>query len=396
VTDAVPGDAAAMRLHARPDPRVRLFLSLLRRSGWPSLAERTPRQARADFRVLAAATATRPLVDSVRDAWADGSVRDIPVRVYRPRRRAAGPRPLVVYFHGGGFVVGDLFTVDGICRRLANGSGATVVSVYYRRPPEHPLPAAHHDAVAATRWALAHAAELGADPHRLVVAGDSAGGALAAHVAQQLRDHGPHPAALQVLFHPATDLTLEQTDRDPTLAQFLDWEAIDWFGAHSLPPEVDRRDPLISPFLAADLSGLPPAHVVTAGIDAFRSDGIAYCVALRRGGGTAEHRDFPGQIHGFVGMDLLFPAGRVAVREAAVRIAAVQPVPPHGEPQVPPAGSIRWARGWAHRRRQIRDAAQLLPPVNGTALMSTLLERRLRSTAARWGAAARLPRGGVR
>jgi acetyl esterase len=156
-----------------------------------------------------------------------------------------------------------------------------VVSVHYRRTPEHPLPAAQQDAVSATCWALAHAAELGADPARLVVAGDSAGGGLAAHVAQYLRDHGPSPAALQVLIYPATDFSLDQADRDPALARLLDWAAIDWFSTHSMPPGLDRRDPAISPLHAADLAGLPPAFVVTAEVDPFRSDAVAYCAALR-------------------------------------------------------------------------------------------------------------------
>src|SRR5207247_3721252 len=128
---------------------------------------------------------------------------------------------------------------------------------------------------AATRWAVGHAEELGADPARLVVAGDSAGGGLAAHVAQQLRDHGPRPAALQVLFYPGTDFSLDHADRDPTLAQLLSWETIEWFAGHSMPAGVDRRDPRISPQYAEDLSSLPPAVVVTAGVDPFRADAIA-------------------------------------------------------------------------------------------------------------------------
>lgn len=373
------------RTQARPvrvDPRVRLFLAGLRKSGWPPMHQRTPGQARHEYRILAAATSTWQPVRAVADALVPGPAREIPVRVYRPRRRSAEPA-LLVYLHGGGFVIGDLFTADGTCRSLANATGATVVSVHYRRTPEHPLPAAQQDAVSATCWALAHAAELGADPARLVVAGDSAGGGLAAHVAQYLRDHGPSPAALQVLIYPATDFSLDQADRDPALARLLDWAAIDWFSTHSMPPGLDRRDPAISPLHAADLAGLPPAFVVTAEVDPFRSDAVAYCAALRLAGVQVVHRDFAGQIHGFAGMDLIFPAGRAALREVAAAVRAAQKVPGHRARLAADQEPIRWARGPAHRRRQVHDVAQRLPLVNGTYMIATLFEHRIRSAAAR-------------
>lgn len=362
------------------DPRVCLFLEGLRMSGWPPMHERTPRQARHEYRILAAATGTWQPVWAVADALVAGRAGEIPVRVYRPRRRPGRPA-LLVYLHGGGFVIGDLFTADGTCRALANATGATVVSVHYRRTPEHPLPAAQQDAVSATRWALGHAADLGADPTRLVVAGDSAGGALAAHVVQHLRDHGPCPAALQALICPATDFSLGHADRDPALARLLDWATIDWFQSHSMPLALDRRDPVISPLHAPDLGGLPPAIVVTAGIDPFRSDAIAYCAALRGAGVPAVHRDFAGQIHGFVGMDLIFPAGRSALRTVGAAIRAAEPEPGrcYRLPRNPEP--IRWARGLSHRHRQARDAAQRLPPVNSTYLLANLIDYRIRRAA---------------
>ena len=257
------------------DWRATVFLAWLRLSGWPPMHRRSPGQARREYRILHATTSSWQAVSSVRDAVVRTAERDVPVRVYRPRQYR-GPRPLIVWFHGGGFVVGDLFTADGTCRRLANLASATVVSVHYRRAPGHPLPSAQHDALAATRWALRHARELGADPARLVVAGDSAGGGLAAHVAQQLRDNGPVPAALQVLFYPGTDFSLDHADHDPALAKLLTWETIDWFARHSMPVGIDRRDPAISPQYAEDLSNLPPAIVVTAGVDPFHADAIAW------------------------------------------------------------------------------------------------------------------------
>jgi acetyl esterase len=389
-TSGSPRPAPAQSVHV--DPRVRLFLAGLQATGWPPMHARTPRQARHEYRILAAATSTWRPVRMVGDALVPAPARDIPVRVYRPHRRTAAPA-LIMYLHGGGFVIGDLFTADGTCRRLANLTGATVVSVHYRRAPEHPLPAAHEDAVAATRWALAHAAELGADPALLVLAGESAGGGLAAHVVQHLRDHGPRPAALQVLIYPATDFTFDRTDRDPQLARLLDWAAIEWFATHSLPPGVDRADPTISPMRAPDLGGLPPAFVVTAGVDPFRSDAVAYCAALRGAGVRAVHRDFPGQIHGFVGMDLIFPEGRAALREAA---AAVLRAAPTAGPRsdATDAEPIHWARGLDHHRRQLREGAQRLPAVNGTYMIASLLDHRFRVVAAR--ARAATPFGGER
>src|SRR5881409_1457371 len=145
------------------DPRARLLLRVLDVVGWPHISRRTPRQARHDLRVLHAATGSWRPVRNVGDALIDGPGGTIPVRIYRPGRRGDTDRPVVVYLHGGGFVIGDLFTADGLCRRLANASGATVVSVHYRRAPEHPLPAAQQDCYAAARWAHRHARQLGAD-----------------------------------------------------------------------------------------------------------------------------------------------------------------------------------------------------------------------------------------
>ena len=368
----------------RLDPRCRLFLAGLAASGWPAMHQRTPRQARADLRILAAAANSTPWVAHVADTLIDTAGARIPVRIYR-HGTGAGRRPLVVWLHGGGFVVGDLFTADGTCRQLARSAGATVVSVHYRRAPEHPLPAAQTDAVAAVRWAVRHAPELGADPARLVVAGDSAGGALAAHAAQRLRDAGPRPAALQVLVYPATDFSLSRADRDPRLAKLLDWDTIDWFARHALPPGVNRRDPSISPRFAADLSGLPPAVIVTAGVDPFTADAIGYGTALSSAGVPVTHLPYPGQIHGFVGMDRFFPAARDAIRRIA---ALIRDADPAGSPDTPGTGPapqaaepVSWAGGAAARYCRLDERIRRLPHVNGTYVLITLLDHRLRSAA---------------
>jgi acetyl esterase/lipase len=369
-----------------------MFLGLLKASGWPAISQRTPRQARHDLRILAAATGTWWPVRDVGDALIEGPQGPIPVRVYRPGPRENADRPLVVYFHGGGFVIGDLFTADGLCRRLANASGGTVVSVHYRRAPEHPLPAAHVDAYAAACWVLRHARELGANPARLIVAGDSAGGGLAAHVVQRLRDEGPARAALQVLFTPGVDFTLEHTDRDPALAKLLDWDTIDWFAAHALPPPVDRADPMISPGRAADLSGLPPAVIITAGLDPFRPDGEHYARALEAAGVKATVHEFPGQIHGFPDMDLVFPAAKDALARAAHAMQSGAPVEvPLGVAAHEP---IPWCRPDRGRLRRMREGAQRLPAVNGPDALWNLLNARLKSVAGQIKNAA--PQGGPR
>ena len=369
----------ASRRDPRLDPRARALLGLLQVCGWPHMSLRTPRQARHDLRVLHAATGSWRPVRNVGDALIDGPGGRIPVRIYRPGRRGDADRPVIVYFHGGGFVIGDLFTADGLCRRLANASGATVVSVHYRRAPEHQLPAAHADAYAATVWAQRHARQLGGDARRVVVAGDSAGGGLAAHVVQRLRDEGPAAAAQQVLFNPGLDFSLEHTDRDPALAKLLDWDTIEWFATRALPPLLDRTDPVISPSRASDLSSLPPALVITAGVDPFRSDGEWYVHALEDAGVPVTWHDFPGQLHGFTDMDLVFPAARDSIRRAADAVRNARPVDVPAD--LASQERIPWTQPDRGRLRRLREGAQRFPVVNGADAVGRLIDARLRSGA---------------
>jgi len=306
------------------DRQARLFLAVLGVTGWPRMHERSPAQARRDLRLLAGVTSGRQPVARVREAIGRDDDRAVPVRVYSPLR-APGTRPLLVYFHGGGFVVGDLDTVDGVCRSLANMAGAVVVSVDYRRAPEHPVPAAQQDALAAAKWALRHARRLGADPARVAVGGDSVGGTLAAVVAQQIRGDGPNPIALQVLIYPATDFTFAAADRDPALAKLPTWETVEWFASQSMR-DADRRDPLISPAFMEDLSDLPPALVLTAAVDSFASDGRRYAERLRDAGVDVQIAEFKGQLHGFLTMDRVFPAAWRAQWLVARTVAGMQPV----------------------------------------------------------------------
>jgi acetyl esterase len=359
----------------RIDPRARMFLAALDAMGWPRMHERTPAEARRDYRLLANLTSGWQPVARVRDAIAHDADRRVRVRVYTPRRGGA-PRPLLVYFHGGGFVVGDLETVDGLCRGLANEAGAVVVSVDYRRAPEHPVPAAQDDALAATRWALRQARRLGADPARVAVGGDSAGGTLAAVVAQQLRADGPSPIGLQVLLYPATDFTFAQTERDPLLARLPTWETIDWFGRHSMP-DADRRDPRVSPAFTENLADLPRALIVTAAVDSFAGDARRYAERLRAAGVDVTVADFDGQLHGFVTMDLVFPAARRARRLVARTVAGMEPV--RARPLTAAPEPIEWS---GHRTALGPTAAQLWArnPARLLAQWSaTLAQHRLRT-----------------
>jgi acetyl esterase len=216
----------------------------------------------------------------------------------------------LVWFHGGGFVLGSIESHDGLCRALAAQAGVVVVSIDYRLAPEHRFPAGVEDAIAATRWVLDLSEELGIDPHALAVGGDSAGGNLAAVVAQSLRGGSP-PLAFQLLVYPATDATC----REPSHRLFQDGfvlteRDIAWFLEQYLPDPRLASDPRVSPLFAEDLTGLPPALVVTAGFDPLRDEGRRYAERMRQSGVTVEHIGSEGSLHGF-----LNTAG--AVREAS-------------------------------------------------------------------------------
>jgi acetyl esterase len=354
------------------DPRARAFLAWLDLIGWPRLAERSPAQARRDLRILVAATSRLEPVGKVEDRTIAGPGGPLRLRIYTPRR-GRGPRPVQVWFHGGGFVVGDLFSADATCRALANRSGAVVVSVDYRLAPEHPPPAAVQDCVAATGWVAAHAGDIGADPARLAVGGDSAGGALAALVTLAAREAGPR-IVFQLLVYPATDLALTH----PSVAEyggpgsFLDGDTLAWFAGHYLGRR-DPADPALSPFYATDLAGLPPALVITAECDPVRDDGEAYAARLKDAGGMAEVVRYPGQLHGFFAMDLVFPAARRAQRRAGDALADAFGEPSGARPSLWPASESLLRIGGAmagvaatlvsHHTRRLARAASALQPL---------------------------------
>jgi len=289
--------------------------------------------ARSQLKKLSSMIDSGVAVDVKNDSI-PGPAGPLPVRRYTPvdaagERRLGGSSgerssaPLLVFFHGGGFVVGDLDTHDGLCRLLCRDAGVHVLAVDYRLAPEHPAPAAVDDCYAAYRWAVEHAAEFGADPARVAVGGDSAGGNLAAVVSQLARNDGFALPALQLLLYPVTDFANDT--RSKTLfadGYFLTKKDMDWFRDNYLagsPLDVD--DPRISPLLAQDLSGLPPAMVLTGGFDPLRDEGNQYAEALAAAGVAVDHRQFGPVVHAFANF---FPLGGASATATAEVVSALR------------------------------------------------------------------------
>jgi acetyl esterase/lipase len=302
------------------EPEVQLLLRLLEVSPRPSVEELPVARARAEIRAEAALFAGAPLrLERVEELSIPGPVAPVGARLHVPRG-ASDPSPLLVYFHGGGFVVGDLDSHDATCRFLAREAGVRVLSVHYRRAPEHRFPAAVEDCVAALRFASDEAERLGADPARIAVGGDSAGGNLAAVTSLLARDDGPVPA-FQLLIYPVTDLSRKSASyalfRE---GYFLTERQMDWYRGHYLGADAAAAsDPRASPLLAVSLAGAAPAHVVVAGFDPLRDEGIAYAHALRDAGVPVTLRVHWGMIHGFANA---IGVGRVAP-DAMREVAAV-------------------------------------------------------------------------
>jgi acetyl esterase len=282
------------------------------------MSKQTPTEARASFAVLADVVGPPEKPVAAEDRLVPGPVGDIPVRIYHPDSDRL--LPVVVYFHGGGFVIGDIFSHDTICQRLAAGVPALVVSVDYRLAPEHRFPAAVDDCDAATAWVSAHAAEFGGDSARLAVAGDSAGANLSAVVTRRARDAGGPPIAFQLLVYPCTDMTRSlRSHIENGEGYLLDSDTMTWFINNYLADD-DLRHPDASPLFADDLSGLPPALVVTAEFDPLRDEGEAYAERLRKAGVPVTATRYDGMIHGFYGLDSVFDAAKQATTETVVAL----------------------------------------------------------------------------
>ena len=248
-------------------------------------------------------------------------------RCYRPLGVEPGSLPTLIYYHGGGFVIGNIETHDSTCRRLANKSRCQVISIDYRLSPEHPFPAPTDDALAAFRHIRDNAASFSADPKRIAVGGDSAGGAIAAVVCQICRDAGETVGrggpAFQMLIYPATDSSRESASRKQFAeGYFLTKELMDWFWKAYVPAGTDLADLRLSPLLAKDFAGLPPAFVLTAGYDPLRDEGRAYAERLIEAGIKTTYANYPGTIHGFFSLTRFLQQGLRANDEAAAVMAA--------------------------------------------------------------------------
>lgn len=301
-------------------PEVQPILDMLAAVEVP-LTEQTPDTLRQGYAAMSALS-TKDDVASVTDHLVLGPGGDIPVRVYVPAGVTEGegePLPVLVWLHGGGWVIGDIDTYDSTVRALANATGAVVASVDYRLAPEHRFPAGVEDSLAAVRWVADNAASLGGDASRLAVGGDSAGGNLAAVVAQQLRDSGP-AIGFQLLVYPATDLHMGHPSIDENgEGYFLTKETMLWFRDHYLGADESLRDdPKVSPMAADDaaLAGLPPALVITAEFDPLRDEGEAYGERLRAAGVDTTITRYDGMIHGFYSMRDLLPDAAAAIEQS--------------------------------------------------------------------------------
>ena len=305
------------------DPQIQQVIDALTASNFKSVHEQTPAEARTQYERMIEARGIAPApVAGVEDRSIPGPAGDLPVRIYHPDLDAPA-LPGLVYYHGGGHVIGNLDTHDSVARNLCNGAGYVVVSVDYRLAPEHKFPAAAEDAFAAVRWCAAHGADIGIDSRRIAVGGDSAGGNLAAVAALMARGAGGPAIRLQVLVYPVTDYACD-TDSYRTYAQgygLLEARSMRWFRNHYLRGEADRLDWRAAPLRCADLSGLPPAIVLTARCDVLRDEGKAYAQRLRAAGVDVEYRECGGMIHGFFTMA---PAIDGAVRAQALVCDALE------------------------------------------------------------------------
>jgi acetyl esterase len=308
-------------LSEKLDPGVRALLEAIAAPAQPPLESLSPAEARkvASENLAPVAGVIEPL-RSIENLRIPGPLGEIPIRVYAPDMPdTPAPRPAMVYFHGGGWVIWDLDTHDMVCSAIAHRAGAVVVSVDYRLAPEHKFPAAVTDAYAATAWVSANAARLGIDAARIAVGGDSAGGNLAAVVSLKSRNENGPAIALQALIYPVTDLSSMTTASYLEFAEDhqLSKSVMEWFRDHYLPNPEAARDPYASPLLAPDLRGLPPAVILTAECDPLRDEGEAYGKRLAEAGVPVTCTRYAGMIHPFFSLSGAIPRALDAIQQIA-------------------------------------------------------------------------------
>ncbi len=305
------------------DPQVQAFLEAQEQAAVanqvPPITEQTVEMARAGYLAVAEMLGQGPDVDTD-DSAVPGPAGDIPVRIYKPRGAGAG-LPVLVYYHGGGWVIGDLDTHDYAARELCVGANCVVVAVDYRLAPEATFPAAVDDSWAALQWVAANAESLGGDPSRIAVGGDSAGGNLSAVMSLLARDAGGPKLAFQLLIYPAVDMEFSRPSSDENADGYvLTKDHMIWFRAHYLRSEADRTDFRASPLLAENHSGLPPALIITAEFDPLRDEGRDYADTLQAAGVAATLSNYEGQVHVFFQLSPILDGGRKAVDEACAAL----------------------------------------------------------------------------
>jgi acetyl esterase/lipase len=298
------------------DPQARAFLEQIAATGGPALHQLPVGDMRQLMLQMMVGAAPEPeAVGEVSDRQIPGPAGLIRVRVYSPK--ATGTLPILIYFHGGGWVAGDLDTYDATCRALTNAAGCIVVSVDYRLAPEHKFPAAPDDCYAAVKWVAANASQINGDGTRLAIGGDSAGGNLTAVVAEMSRDRGGPALSFQLLVYPVTDYNFETSSyRENADGYLLTRDAMIWFWNHYLAAPSEGTLPQASPLRSKNLRGLPPALVITAGFDPLRDEGEAYAACLRDAGVPVVLSRYDGMIHGFFGLSSMLDQGKAAMAEA--------------------------------------------------------------------------------
>ncbi|MGD9705575.1 MAG: alpha/beta hydrolase [Acidimicrobiia bacterium] len=299
-------------------PQVEGLLQEMAAAGGPPIAEMSVADARTMAETMIAIAGDPIEVGSVRDITIPVDDGTIAARVYAPS--AAGPHPVVMFFHGGGWVICSLDTHDNVARAICRDAEAVVVSVDYRMGPEFRFPTAVHDCFAATTWAAEHAGELDADAGRMAVCGDSAGGNLAAVVSQMARDAGGPAITFAALIYPAVNMTAEGGSLEENAkGYFLERDDMEWFMSHYVEDD-ERAHPLASPALHPDLAGLPACFITTSEFDPLRDEGEAYGAALRASGVAAENKRYDGLIHGVANMTGVVDGGREMVADVAARL----------------------------------------------------------------------------
>jgi acetyl esterase len=308
--------------HMSLDPIMKAFLEQMTSQPAPKLNEVPPPVGREMMRAMIQLIGANDVpIGKVVNRTCPGPGGPIPIRFYSPVASGGDPLPALIYFHGGGFVIGDLETHDGLCRMLANEGGVHVIAVDYRLAPEHKFPAAVEDAFAAVEWVEANASDLGIDANRLAVGGDSAGGNLAAVVAQMAKEKGAPSIAYQMLFFPVTQARANtKSMRDCAEGYFLERATMDWFFNNYLGASADTSDLRISPLLAKDVSGLPPAYVMLAGYDPLHDEGLAYAEKLKAAGVNVTVADYPGLVHDFIFFQAVLPQASEAMKSASAAL----------------------------------------------------------------------------